>query len=81
MKSRLKIFLHLLKDKDDFNAGLRECGARSTQLLAPSSLTCLHLPFLAVSPSVCHSSDVRWDNNSRQRPPTLPFSPELYQIV
>lgn len=60
MKFRLQVFLHLLEEKDNFSAA----GSRSTQLLAPSSPTCLHLPFFAGSPSVCHSSDVLTDGTA-----------------
>lgn len=69
MKFRLQVFLHLLKEEDDFSAAVQ--GSRSTQLLTPSSLTCLDLPFFAGSPSVCHSSDVLMDNKAGGLPVCL----------
>ena len=60
MKFRLPVFLHLLKDEDDFSAAVLECGAGSTQLLAPSSPTCLQLRFLAGFPSVRCSRTFSW---------------------
>lgn len=81
MKFSLQAFLHLLKDKADFSAAVHECGARSTQLLSPSSLTWLHLSFLVGFPSVCRTS-VLLDNNmiliAAGKGLPLHLSPELY---